>query len=68
MFEAMFKLTFMLYVFGIGLMYAAIPFLYGGTMVGIASLILGAGLMVLAKGISAFKKIGIKQTVTYPGT
>jgi|APSaa5957512535_1039671.scaffolds.fasta_scaffold04041_2 hypothetical protein len=61
MFEAMFKLTFMLYVFGIGLMYAAVPFLWGGTLVGVAALILGAGLLVLAKGINAFKKIGFEN-------
>jgi hypothetical protein len=63
MFEAMWELTYMLFVFGIGLIYAAVPFLIGGTLVGIASLILGAGLIVLAKGISAFKKIGFENMI-----
>ena len=56
MFEAMMHLTYMLVIFGIGLIAAAAPFTVGAILIGIGALVLGYGLQVLAKGLKPFAR------------
>jgi hypothetical protein len=54
MIGAMLLVAATLGLFGIMLIFAAVPFIVGGTLTGIGAVILGAGLWMLGKGIGTF--------------
>jgi hypothetical protein len=63
MFQAMFGLTFMLILFGVGLILAAIPFAIGASLIAIPAILLGFGLKILASGIEGFTKRGMFEAM-----